>query len=102
LRAEGRGEANPIASNDTPTGRANNRRVEIVLTRPDGQVEQRTGAAPGSEQDRSRQPVSGTDSDSAEDPKQGSQHKQHQQQPQQQPQQRQQPQQQRTQPPPQQ
>ena len=31
IRAVGRGEANPVASNDTPEGRANNRRVEIVV-----------------------------------------------------------------------
>jgi outer membrane protein OmpA-like peptidoglycan-associated protein len=31
ITAEGRGEAQPIASNDTPEGRANNRRVEIII-----------------------------------------------------------------------
>lgn len=31
VRALGRGEANPVASNDTPEGRANNRRVEIII-----------------------------------------------------------------------
>lgn len=31
LRSIGRGEGNPVASNDTPEGRANNRRVELVV-----------------------------------------------------------------------
>jgi outer membrane protein OmpA-like peptidoglycan-associated protein len=32
LRAVGRGEASPVASNETPEGRANNRRVELVVS----------------------------------------------------------------------
>jgi outer membrane protein OmpA-like peptidoglycan-associated protein len=35
LRAVGRGEASPVASNDTPEGRANNRRVEIIIQNTD-------------------------------------------------------------------
>ncbi len=31
ITAVGKGKANPVASNDTPDGRANNRRVEIVV-----------------------------------------------------------------------
>ncbi len=33
ITAEGMGESQPVASNDTPEGRANNRRVEIVVNR---------------------------------------------------------------------
>ncbi|MDB2561995.1 OmpA family protein [Sulfurimonas sp.] len=33
VRAEGRGEANPIASNDTADGRASNRRIEAEITK---------------------------------------------------------------------
>lgn len=33
ITAEGRGEAEPIASNATPEGREENRRIEVVLTR---------------------------------------------------------------------
>ena len=32
VSAQGMGEANPVASNDTPQGRAQNRRVELTLS----------------------------------------------------------------------
>ena len=34
IRSEGLGPARPVADNDTPTGRAQNRRVEIVIINP--------------------------------------------------------------------
>jgi chemotaxis protein MotB len=34
LQAQGFGDANPVASNDSPKGRAQNRRVEITLANP--------------------------------------------------------------------
>lgn len=43
IRAEGRGEAEPVAPNDTADGRAANRRVEIVVEPP-----RATGDAPAS------------------------------------------------------
>jgi type VI secretion system protein ImpK len=37
LSAEGRGDADPIATNDTPEGRTLNRRIEIVIPRAEAQ-----------------------------------------------------------------
>ena len=40
IRAEGNGAENPVADNSSPEGRANNRRVEIVVEPPRGQTGQ--------------------------------------------------------------
>ena len=40
LRTMGRGKAYPVASNDTPEGRQQNRRVEIIFSDPSGQFAQ--------------------------------------------------------------
>ncbi|MDK6203850.1 type VI secretion system protein TssL, partial [Oligella urethralis] len=45
VRAEGRGEAEPVAPNDSPENRAKNRRVEITLL-----------VSPVSEQSQLREP----------------------------------------------
>jgi chemotaxis protein MotB len=36
MSAKGRGDTHPIASNDTPEGRAQNRRIEVVVEQPTG------------------------------------------------------------------
>lgn len=41
VRAQGYGEARPVLSNDTPTGRALNRRVEFVVLNPDAAAQYR-------------------------------------------------------------
>ena len=44
IRADGRGDVEPVAANDTPQGRARNRRVEITLHVPAG--DKAAGASP--------------------------------------------------------
>jgi type VI secretion system protein ImpK len=46
IRADGLGETEPLASNDTPEGRARNRRVEITLYVPAGGAEEAAPPAP--------------------------------------------------------
>ena len=36
VSSEGRGDGEPVASNDTPEGREANRRIDVILTRPTG------------------------------------------------------------------
>ncbi len=42
IRTRGYGEAYPVASNDDPGGRQRNRRVEIVISDPEGNIPDRT------------------------------------------------------------
>jgi type VI secretion system protein ImpK len=46
VRADGRGDSEPVAANDTPQGRAKNRRVEITLHVPTGETPAAAAAAP--------------------------------------------------------
>lgn len=45
IQAVGRGEASPVASNDSPEGRANNRRVEIVIGARQGSPSSQTSSS---------------------------------------------------------
>jgi outer membrane protein OmpA-like peptidoglycan-associated protein len=42
IRTRGYGEAYPVAGNETPAGRQQNRRVEIVISDPQGDIPERT------------------------------------------------------------
>jgi outer membrane protein OmpA-like peptidoglycan-associated protein len=62
LRAVGKGELNPVASNDTAEGRASNRRVEIIIDREGSGSRSAEVSSPGASD---RQNVSGKDSEAA-------------------------------------
>lgn len=50
LTAVGKGEEEPVASNDNPEGRANNRRVELVVQRPEVEEGQKSGSTAHADQ----------------------------------------------------
>jgi outer membrane protein OmpA-like peptidoglycan-associated protein len=54
ISVRGRGEYRPVASNSTPDGRANNRRVEIVLQRAPTDESERTGVGGSGRKNDSR------------------------------------------------
>jgi len=65
MRSIGRGESEPVASNDTPDGRANNRRVEVIVEPAAPGNRQSAAPAPASPSTNQvdRQNVSGVDSE---------------------------------------